>query len=83
MDGEPNMRILALPVKVAAVATAHKHGDIPDATGSNWHEKYAIACIWEAKLVLESLQQSHYLHGSIDKKVANIRSAKSRGREQY
>ena len=34
---------------MAAAAIAHKHEGIPDATRSNWHEKYAVGRIWEAK----------------------------------
>ena len=45
MDGEANVRVLALPVRVAAAAPARKHGGTPDATGSSWHEKYAIGPI--------------------------------------
>lgn len=35
MNREPNVRELALSMKVAAAATTRKHGGIPDATGSN------------------------------------------------
>lgn len=47
--GKPNVRVGGLPIKVEAVAIACKHGGIPDATGSNWREKYAVGHSGEAK----------------------------------
>lgn len=42
VNGGPNVRTLALSIKMGAAVTSGKHGIIPDATGSNWHKKYAI-----------------------------------------
>lgn len=34
-EWEPNIRVMAFSIRVAAMAIAHRHGDMADATVSN------------------------------------------------
>lgn len=40
--GEPNIRVLALSIMVAAEAIARRHGGMSDVTVPNWHENHAV-----------------------------------------
>lgn len=41
-----SVRALALSITTSAVANTCRHGAMPAATGSHWHEKYALGHIW-------------------------------------
>lgn len=45
INREPNVRVLALSIRVVAVVITGKHGAMSNAIGSIWHKKCAIGRI--------------------------------------